>query len=114
MMKSISIIPVNTEIRRCRLQTCHTAYSLIRIAVSGRIGIFGYTPDSLNAFILSHHLFYQIHVRTISKKGHIDHLNAKILCNCKMAVIARYGTEELYLVQLAPGSASHHAVSHRT
>ena len=31
-----------------------------------------------------------------------------------MTVITRYRTEEFYLVQLAPGSASAHAMSHGT
>ena len=98
MMYAISIIPVDTEIRSGRFQSCKTADGLIGIAGSGRIGILRHAPDTLNAVILCHKFFHHIHVRAIRSHRNIDHLNAEILGNGKMTVITRYRAKELHFI----------------
>ena len=64
MMYTISIIPVNTEIRCCRFQICKTLNGLFGICVSLRVGIFRYTPDTFDRRIFTYQFFYNIHIRS--------------------------------------------------
>ena len=64
MMYTVSIIPVNTEIRCCRFQICKTLNGLFGICVSLRVGIFRYTPDTFDRRIFTYQFFYNIHIRS--------------------------------------------------
>ena len=103
MMDGIGIIPENTEIRCGRLQCCETSYSLIGVGIALRVGVFRYTPDTLDGRIFRHQLLYHVHIRSFGCHGHIDHFNSEMLCDSKMSVITGYGTQKLYMIQLTPG-----------
>ena len=111
-MDCISIIPENTEIRCSRLQCSETSYSLIGVGISLRVGVFGYAPDTLDSGIFRHQFLYQIHIRSFGCHGHIDHFDSEMLRDSKMSVISGYGTQELYMIQLAPGGIAQKSVSH--
>ena len=112
MVDAIGIIPENSEILGSRSQSGQTAHRLIGVGNSAWVGVLGNTPDSLDGLVLCNQLLHQLHIRAFLVHRNIDHLNVKVFCNCKMSVISRNRTEELHLVKLAPGSASHNTVCH--
>jgi len=96
------------------MHACQTADSLIGIGITGRVGVFWNTPDSLYGRVGGHILLHQIHIRTICGHRNVDHLDTKIFSNGEMSVISRYRAQEFNLVKLAPRGISHNAMSHRT
>ena len=114
MMYTVSIIPVDTEIRCSRLQTGKTFNCVLWVSISLWIGIFRNTPDTLDCRIFTYQFLNHIHIWSLRSHRNIDHLNSKELCNLKMAVISRNRAEEFYLIQLAPWCISHNTMCHRT
>ncbi len=112
VMYPISVVPVNAEILCRRLQPGKTAHRLVRVGDALGVGVFGHAPDALNGVIGGHQLLHQIHIRAGGRHGHVDHLNAEILGNGKVAVVSRNGAQEFHLVQPAPGGAPHDAMGH--
>ena len=112
VMDAVCIIPENTEIRCSRFQSCKTAYCFIRVGISLWVGILRNAPDTFDGRISGNQFLYHIHIRTFWSHRNIDHLNAKILGNSKVAVIARNRAEEFDLILLAPWSISHNSVGH--
>ena len=114
VMDDIRVIPENTEIFCCRFQVCESSDGLIGVGVALRVGVFRYTPDSLDGVIFCNEFFYHVHVRSFRRHRNIDHLNAEVLGYTEVTVIARYRTEEFYFVQLVPRSAACNALQERT
>ena len=112
MMNAVGVVPVDSEIAGRRFQTGHAADGLIGVGNAGGVRVLRYAPDSLDGLVVSHQLLDHIHVRAALVHGNVDHLDAKILGDGKVTVITRNRAEELHLVELAPGSASHDAVGH--
>ena len=113
MMNTVGIVPVNPEILCRGLQIGEAADGLIGIGITLGIGVLRHAPDALDGRILCHQFFHQIHIRAFWGHGHVDHLDAKMLGDGKVPVIAGHRAEELHLIQLAPGSASQYAMGHR-
>ena len=114
MMYIIGIVPIDTEILCCRLQSCKSAHCLIGIGNSLRIGVLGHTPDSLDRRILTHQLLHHIHIRSFRCHGYVDHFDSEIFRDRKMPVITGYRTEKLHNGKLAPGRTAADAVRHGT
>ena len=102
MMNCVCIVPEDSKIICCRLKLCKALNCLIRVYNTLWVRVFWNTPDSLYRGIVIDIFLNHIHVRTILSHRDVYHLNSKLLCDCKMSVIARYRTEELHLVKLAP------------
>ena len=64
MMDGVGIVPVDTEVLRRRLQARKAADCLVRVGISGRVGILGNTPDSLDGLVGGHQFLDHIHVRS--------------------------------------------------
>ena len=114
MMDAVGIIPVNTEVRCCRFQSCKTLYGFFRVGVALWVGVFRNTPDSLDGCILTYQLLYHVHIRSLWSHRNIDHLDSEKFGDLEVTVITRYRTEEFHLVKLAPWSISHYTLSHGT
>ena len=112
MMDTICIVPENPEVLCLRLQCSKPLYNSIAVNNAARIRVHRHTPDSLNGVIFCNELFHKIHIRTICKHRYIDHFNAQEFTNCKVTVITRYRTQELYFVIFSPWLAAQHAVGH--
>ena len=114
MVDAVCIIPVNTEIRCSRFQSCKTLYSFSGIGIALRVGIFRYAPDSFDCVIFAYQLLYHVHIRSLRSHRYVNHFNSKELCNLEMTIISWYRTEEFHFVKLAPRSISHYTLSHGT
>ena len=114
MMNAVCIIPVNTEIRCCRFQSCKTLYGFFGVSVTLWVGVFRNTPDSLDRCIFTYQLLYHVHIRSLWSHRNIDHLDSEKFGDLEVTVITWYRTEEFHLVKLAPWSISHYTLSHGT
>ena len=112
MMHAVSVVPVDAEVFRGGFEPRETAHRLVRVSDSLGIGILRHAPDTFDGRIGAYQLLHHIHIRAGGRHRHIDHLDPKIFGNRKVAVVARNGTEEFHLVQLAPGRAAHNAMGH--
>ena len=56
------------------MHACQTADSLIGIGITGRVGVFWNTPDSLYGRVGGHILLHQIHIRTICGHDKVNQL----------------------------------------
>ena len=103
MMHAIGIIPENAEIGGGGLQPGEAAHRFIIVGNALGIGIFGHAPDALDGIILADQLFNQIHIRSVFFHRNADHLNAEMLANGEMTVVAGDRAEKLHFFQAAPG-----------
>ena len=101
-MDSVSVIPKNTEVRRCGLQSSKTADRFIRVRNSLWVGILWHAPDSLNALIFPHKPLHHVHIGSFHGHRDVDHLNAKILRDGKMAVVSGNRAQKLDLIKFTP------------
>ncbi len=112
MMHRIGIVPEDAEILCRGLQVRKPSHSLIGIGIALGIGILGHTPDPFDALVLRHKLFHHVHVGTLGRHGHKNHLNAEMLRDGKMSVVTGHRTQKFHLLQSAPGRTSHNPVGH--
>ena len=89
MVDAVGVVPEDTEIFRSRVQLGKTVHSLVRVCDALGVGVFGYAPDSLDGRVCAYQLLNDIHIRACGSHGYIDHLNAEVLCDLEVAVIAR-------------------------
>ena len=68
------------------------------VNTAGGVGKPGDTPDALDGCVPGNQFFYGIHIWPAFQHGYGNHLDAKVLTNREVAVIAGYRAEELYLV----------------
>ena len=113
MMNTVSIVPVDTEIRRRWLQMRKALYCLFRIGIALRIGVFRNTPDTFYCRIILHKFLHHIHIRSFRGHGDVDHLDTEEFRDTEMTIISRHGAKEFYLVQFTPGGIAANAMGHR-
>ena len=114
VMYTVGVVPVNTEVTCSRLETCETTYGLIAVAVALRVGVLRDAPDALDGVVFLHELLDHVHIRTGRRHRNIDHLDAEVLGDTEVTVVARYRTEPLHLIKLTPWCGAHNAVGHRS
>ena len=114
MMDAVCVIPVNTEVRCCRFQSCETFYCFFGVCVALWVRVFRYTPDTFDCCIFADKFLYHIHVRTLWCHWYVDHFDSEEFCDFEMTVVSWYRTEEFYFVKFTPWCISHYAVSHGT
>ena len=112
VMDGVGIVPVDAEVHGGGLQSGKPADGIIGIGNALGVGIFGHTPDALDGRIGGYQLLHHIHIGTGGQHGNIDHFDAEILGNGKVAVVTGNRAEEFYLFQLAPGRAAHDPADH--
>ena len=112
VVDGVGIVPVDAEVRSGGLQAGEPADGLIGVGNALGIAVLGDAPDALDGGILGYQLLHHVHIRAGGQHGHIDHLNAEVLGDGKVPVVAGNGAEELHLVQLAPGGRAHNALDH--
>ena len=112
-MNNISIVPNHSEIFCRRLKSSKAADNLVRECYSVGIRVFRNAEKSFNALILDIFL-NAVHIRTVGIHFNIYHLDAEMLKNSEMSVIAGAGAEEFNLTLLDPGlisaAAEYHAL----
>ena len=110
VVHAVGVVPEDAEIRRRGLQPGEAAHRLVAVGIALGVGILGHAPDALDGLVLGHQLLHQVHLGAGGRHGHGDHLDAEILGDGEVAVVAGHGAQELHLVQLAPGRGAHDAV----
>ena len=104
----VSIVPENSEVACLGLHRSKSFDYCVRISDTRRVGILGHTPHTLDAFVVSNELFYQIHIGTFLVHRYVYHLDSEVFADCKMSVVSGYGTEE-FRTGLIPGLAAAYA-----
>ena len=112
MVDRIGVIPVDPEIVRRGLKMRKTQHRLLGVSIALRIRILRHAPDTLYGRVVVYILFHHIHIRSGLGHRDVDHLDAEILGDPEMAVIAGHRAQEFQALLPAPGIASHHAMRH--
>ena len=112
-MYNVSVVPDNSEILCRRFESGEATNDLIGKCYSVRIGILRNAEKALNAFILD--IFLDcVHVRAVVVHFDIYHLDAEMLKNSEMSVVAGAGAEKFNLTLLDPwlvaAAAEYHAL----
>ena len=63
-----------------------------------------HAPHALDIGIVSEQLFNRIHIGAGRGHGDIDHVNAQVLTDAKVAVVTRYRAQEFYRAGFFPGT----------
>ena len=108
-MDDIGVVPEDAEIRRGGLHGGEAADHSIRIGLALRVAVFGDAPDALDGRVRPGQLLDPVHIRAVLPHGDGDHLEAQLLGDGKMPVVARDGAEPPDLFQLAPGGKARRA-----
>ena len=108
---AIGVVPEDAEIS-CRGPQIGKASDHI-IAEHDPCGVlvFRHTPDALHRLVL-HQTLHQCHIRAVFIHRHRDQLEAEMLCDGKVPVIARHGTQELTSRHRLPRRAAADALGH--
>ena len=112
VVNGVGIVPVDPKVHGGGLQAGEAPYGFIGIGDALGVRILGHTPDALDGVVGGHQLLHQVHIRAGGQHGDVDHLNAEILGDGEVPVVAGNGAEELHLVQFAPGGRAHNAADH--
>ena len=104
----IGVVPEDAEIACRGLHGGEPFHHAVREGDAGGVGIFRYAPDALDGVVLSHERFDDVHVGSVLFHADGDHLDAELLADGEVAVIAGGGTDELHLFEVVPGSAAEH------
>ena len=62
--------------------------------MAGGVGVFRHAPNTLDAVVFGDELFNHIHVWAIVIDRDIDHLNAKVLADREVSIVAGHGTKK--------------------
>ena len=108
---AVGVIPEDAEICRCGPQVGKASDHIITEHDPGGILVFRHTPDTLHRLVL-HQTLHQCHIRAVFIHRHRDQLEAEMLRNGKVPVIARHGTQELTSRHLLPRCAAADALGH--
>ena len=116
MVDDVSLIPEDLEVGGGGLHLGEAVDGLVAVGVAVRVGILRHAPDALDGVILGHQLLDDVHVGAVRGHGDADQLEAELLGDGKMAVIAGHRAEELPLLHLRPRAGrlrETEAVAHR-
>src|SRR5215216_7851077 len=94
MVHGVRVVPEDPEIRSRRRHRHQGVGDLLGIDRTGRIGVCGNDPDALDGGIVGDQLTDLIDVRTGIAEGYGEHLDAELLAQREMAVVARHRAEE--------------------
>ena len=108
MVNHIGVVPDDLEVGGSGLHPGQTADRLGRVAVAVGVGVDGHAPHTLDALVLLDQGLHHIHVGAVLGHGDVDHLEAEILGDAEMAVIAGHRAEELERVVVPPGTGRIH------
>ena len=112
-MHHIGVVPEDAEVGGGGLHERHPLHHLIREGYAGGVGVLGHAPDALDGIVLAHQRFDDIHVGTVLFHGDGDHLDAELLSDREMPVVAGSRADEFDALELAPRSGPEHAELHR-
>ena len=110
VVHAVGVIPEDPEVRRGRFQPGEAADRLVRIGNALGIGVFRNAPDALDRCVFTDQFFHDVHIGTGGSHRDGNHLDAEILGDREMAVIAGHWAEEFHLGLFAPGSVAHDAM----
>ena len=116
VVDDVSLIPENFEVGSSGLHLGEAVDGLVTVGVAVGVGILRHAPDTLDGIILSYQLLNNVHIRAGRSHGNADELEAKLLGDGEVAVIAGYRAEELALLYLRPGTGrlgEAEAIAHR-
>ena len=88
MVQGIGVVPQDFEIFGGRLQGGQPVDCFVRIDHACGVGVFRDTPDAANIAVAGNKLFHRIHVRAGICHRQGDHVDAKLLADSEMPVIA--------------------------
>ena len=102
----IGVVPEDAEIACRRLHGGEALDHAVRERDARGIGVLGHAPDALDGVVLPHEGFDDVHIGAVLLHADGDHLDAELLADGEVTVIARSGTDELHLFEIVPRSAA--------
>ncbi len=113
MVKTVSIVPEQPEVRRRSRHRSETPYHLVRVDRAARVAIERHAPDALDSRIVCYLRFHEVHVRTVVVQRHVDHADAERRADREVPVVTGHRAEKSNIVVFAPRVATRHTEQHR-
>ena len=95
VMHAVGVVPEDAEIGGGRLHRGEATDRLVGVGVARGVGVLGDAPDALDTLIGRDEALDLVHVRTVLDHTHGNVLDAQILGDAEVAIVAGRGTEEL-------------------
>ncbi len=111
VVHAVGVVPEDAEVLRRRLQPGEAADRFVGERDAGRVLVFRHAPDALHGRVL-HRLLDGVHVGAFRRHRDGNKVEAEILRNGKVAVIAGRGAQKAQVLLLAPRPAPRKAVRH--
>ena len=105
----VCVVPEDAEIVCRSLHGGESFDHAVRESDARGIGILGHAPDALDGIVLSDKGLDDVHIGTVLFHADGDHLDAELLTDGEVAVVAGRGTDELDFFQAVPGRGAEHA-----
>jgi hypothetical protein len=105
LVHRVGIVPHNDEFTRRELgQPGNAFHGVAAVDAAGGVGESGYAPEALDARVGRNQVFYLVHVRAGVQQAYWHHLDAQILADGEMTVIAWHRAEKPDLFVIGPGA----------
>ena len=102
VMDGVGVVPEDAEVGRGRRHGREPLDCRCRIDGARRIAVLRHAPDPFDARISGDQPFHFVHIRPVVSERDRDHLDAEVLADCEMAVVAWHRAEKRDACLLAP------------
>ncbi len=94
-MHAVGVVPEDAEIGSGGLHLGKAADHVVAKGDTRGVGVLGHAPDALDGVVLGHEALDLVHVGALGRHGNGDVLDAEVVGDAEVAVIARSRAEEL-------------------